>query len=69
MFRSLAPTAPVTSPALEQGAIEESNVQPVLEVTRMIDGERSFEFMTQFVQAESDRQQNAIQKLLPQGSA
>ncbi len=69
LFRSLAPTAPVTSPALEQGAIEESNVQPVLEVTRMIDGERSFEFMTQFVQAESDRQQNAIQKLLPQGSA
>ena len=44
-------------------------MQPVLEVTRMIDGERSFEFMTQFVQAESDRQQNAIQKLLPQGSA
>ena len=69
LFRSLAPTAPVTSPALEQGAIEEFNVQPVLEVTRMIDGERSFEFMTQFVQAESDRQQNAIQKLLPQGSA
>ena len=69
LFRSLAPTAPVASPALEQGAIEESNVQPVLEVTRMIDGERSFEFMTQFVQAESDRQQSAIQKLLPQGSA
>ena len=55
--------------AIEQGAVEESNVQPVLEVTRMIDGERQFEFMTQLVQAESDRQQNAIEKLLPQQSA
>ncbi len=44
-------------------------MQPVLEVTRMIDGERQFEFMTQLVQAESDRQQNAIDKLLPQQSA
>lgn len=69
LFRSGSTTAPVASPALEQGAIEESNVQPVLEVTRMIDGERQFEFMAQFVQAKSDRQQNAIDKLLPQQSA
>lgn len=69
LFRSLAPTAPVAAPGIEQGAVEESNVQPVLEVTRMIDGERTFEFMTQFVQAESDRQQGAIDKLLPQQSA
>ena len=69
MFRSDSPTAPVASPGLEQGAMEESNVQPVLEVTRMIDGERSFEFATQMLQAESDRQQNAIQKILPQGSS
>jgi len=69
LFRSDSPTAPVASPALEQGAIEESNVVPVLEVTRMIDSERSFEFTTQMLQAESDRHQNAIQKLLPQGAS
>lgn len=69
LFLSGSTTAPVASPELEQGAIEESNVQPVLEVTRMIDGERQFEFMAQFVQAESDRQQNSIDKLLPQQSA
>ena len=69
LFRSDSPTTPVASPALEQGAVEDSNVQPVLEVTRMIDGERSFEFTTQMLQAESDRQQNAIQKILPQGSS
>ena len=57
-------TAPVTSPGLVQGSIEDSNVQPVLEMTRMIDGERQFQFMTQFIQAESDREQSAIDKLL-----
>lgn len=69
LFRSDSPTAPVASPAIEEGAVEESNVQPITEVTRMIDGQRTFEFMAQFVQAESDRQQNAIEKLLPQQSA
>ena len=68
LFRSGSTTAPVAAPALEQGAIEESNVQPVMEVTRMMDGQRQFEFLSQFVQAESDRQQNSIEKLLPQQS-
>ena len=69
LFLSGSTTTPVASPALEQGAIEESNVQPVLEMTRMMDGQRQFEFLAQFVQAESDRQQNSIDKLLPQQSA
>ena len=49
-----------------QGAIEDSNVQPVLEMTRMMDGLRQFQFVSQFIQAEGDRQQAAIDKLLPQ---
>ena len=69
LFLSGSTTTPVASPVLEQGAIEESNVQPVLEMTRMMDGQRQFEFLAQFVQAESDRQQNSIDKLLPQQSA
>jgi flagellar basal-body rod protein FlgF len=68
LFRATASTAAVASPALVQGAIEDSNVQPVLETTRMMDNLRQFQFMTQFIQAESDRQQSAIDKLLPQGS-
>jgi flagellar basal-body rod protein FlgF len=48
--------------------MEESNVQPVLEVTRMLDNERQFQFVTQFVQAEGDRQQSTIDKLLPPGA-
>ena len=66
LFRADSPTAPVTSPGMVQGAIEDSNVQPVLEMTRMMDGLRQFQFVSQFIQAEADRQQSAIDKLLPQ---
>lgn len=59
------PTTPVTQPGLVQGAVEDSNVEPVLELTRMISTQRQFQFATQLVQAESDRQQSAIQKILP----
>ena len=67
-FASDAATAAVANAGIVQGAIEESNVQPVLEVTRMMDNERQFQFVTQLVQAEGDRQQNSIDKLLPTGS-
>ena len=59
---------PVTAPGLVQGAVEGSNVQPVLEVTRMMDNERQFQFVTQLVQAEGDREQQTIDKLLPTGA-
>jgi flagellar basal-body rod protein FlgF len=67
-FVSGATTAPVTSPGIVQGAVEGSNVQPVMEVTRMMDDVRQFQFVTQLVQAEGDRQQSTIDKLLPTGS-
>jgi flagellar basal-body rod protein FlgF len=66
LFSSGSPTAPVTSPGLVQGSMEDSNVQPMLEMTRMMDGLRQFQFVTQLIQAENDRQQSAIDKLLPQ---
>ena len=66
LFRANSPTAPVAAPGIVQGTVEASNVQPVLEVTRMMDGERQFQFIVQFIQAESDRQQSVIDRLLPQ---
>jgi flagellar basal-body rod protein FlgF len=68
LIRANAPTAAIVSPSLVQGAVEDSNVQPVLETTRMMNDLRQFQFMTQFIQAEADRQQSAIDKLLPQGA-
>jgi flagellar basal-body rod protein FlgF len=68
LFQSGSTTAGVPAPGIVQGAVEGSDVQPVTEMTRMMDGLRQFQFVSQFVQAESDRQQSAIDKLLPQGS-
>jgi flagellar basal-body rod protein FlgF len=68
LFRADGPTAPVTSPGVVQGAVEGSNVQPVLETTRMMDGMRQFQFVSALIQAEDDRQQASIDKLLPQGT-
>ena len=53
----------MAQPQVVQGAIESSNVQPITEMTRMMQMEREFQFMTQFVQSEGDRQQSAIDTL------
>lgn len=57
-------TKSIASPRVVQGAIEESNVQPTMELTHMMNDVREFQFVTQFVQAEADRQQGAIDKIL-----
>ena len=63
LLRADSPTAAVAAPRLVQGAVEESNVQPVLEMSRMMTGLREFQFVSQFVQSEADRQQSAIDKI------
>ncbi len=64
LLRADTPTQPVAQPAIVQGAIEGSNVQPVTEMVRMMKEMREFQFTTQFVQSESDRAQKAIDTLL-----
>jgi flagellar basal-body rod protein FlgF len=64
LFTAGGPTVPVTNPKIIQGAVEDSNVQPVLELTRMMNELREFQFTTQFLQGESDLTSAAIQKLL-----
>jgi flagellar basal-body rod protein FlgF len=64
LARADTPTAPVAAPKIVQGAVEESNVQPIVEMTRMMTGLREFQFVSQFVQGESDRQQSTIDKML-----
>ncbi len=62
-LRADSDTASVPTPKLVQGAVEDSNVQPILETTRMMDDLRSFQFTSEFVQAEADRMQSAIDKI------
>ena len=62
-LRADVPTEAVKLPQVVQGAVEDSNVQAVVETTRMMSDLRSFQFTTQFIQAESDRMQTTIDKI------
>ncbi len=63
LFRADVATAPVATPKLVQGAVEDSNVAPIAELTRMLTVQREFEFTTQYVEAEGSRHQTAIDKI------
>ncbi|MFL1462816.1 flagellar basal-body rod protein FlgF [Roseococcus sp. DSY-14] len=54
----------VARPAVLQGSLEGSNVQAVMEMTRMMEELREFQMATQFVEREGERQQAAIDRLL-----
>jgi flagellar basal-body rod protein FlgF len=64
LFRADTPTTQAAKPAIAQGVIEGSNVPPVLEITRMMNDLRDYQFTTQLVQAEDDRIQSTIDKTL-----
>jgi flagellar basal-body rod protein FlgF len=55
---------PVERPRLTQGAVEGSNVQPVLEMTRMIAETREFQLVTNFVEKENERLSGAVDRIL-----
>jgi flagellar basal-body rod protein FlgF len=56
-------TTPAANPGLVQGSVEDSNVQPMMEMVRMMNDLREFQYVTQMVEAENQRQQSAIDKL------
>lgn len=54
---------PVQNTRVMQGLLEGSNVQPVLEMTRMIDVLRSYQNTQRILQSEHDRERGMIQRL------
>ena len=54
---------PVTTVAVQQGAIEKSNVAGVIEMTRMIDATRTYASISQLLQNQGDLRRSAIDKL------
>lgn len=64
LLRADTPTSLIAKPEVVQGVVEESNVPPVLEVTRMMNDLRDYQFTTQLIQAEDDRIQSTIEKTL-----
>ena len=54
---------PVENPKIAQGAIEGSNVQPVVEMTQMMDVARAYQSTQRMIDSEHERIRNALQKL------
>jgi len=54
---------PATNSMLQQGMIESSNVEPIVEMTKMIDLQRSYDASNNLIQADDDRQEKSIQTL------
>jgi len=54
---------PVDSPQITQGALEESNVQPVLEISHMLDVLRAYQTTASLTQSQQELERNAIDKL------
>lgn len=64
LFASEEAPAPVERPNVVQGAIEGSNVSPVIEMVRLTAELREFQFATQFAEREGERLSGAVERIL-----
>jgi flagellar basal-body rod protein FlgF len=58
------PPEAVARPGVVQGAVEGSNVRPVLELTRLTDEMRHFQFIAQMAEREGERLGTAVERIL-----
>lgn len=63
LYRTSAAPAPATDVTMIQGSIERANVQPVLEITRMIEIMRLYQNNQNLIQMEHERQKRVIEML------
>lgn len=63
LYRATKEPETTTPSKLVQGAIEQSNVKGIEEMTRMIDVSRSYEIVSRLLEKENQRQVDAIERL------
>jgi flagellar basal-body rod protein FlgF len=64
LFASPDPPEAVERPGLVQGAVEGSNVRPVIELTRLTAEMREFQFAALFAEREGERLHTAVERIL-----
>ena len=57
------PASPSTNSKVVQGALEKSNVRPIIEMSRMIEISRSYAMIANLIQSRGDLDKTAIQQL------
>ena len=63
LFATEAAPTPVESPRVQQGMLEGSNVQPVVEMSRLIEVQRTYEGVRNFLEKEDERMRRMIKDL------
>jgi flagellar basal-body rod protein FlgF len=64
LFAADDPPRAVDQPGLVQGAVEGSNVRPILEMTRLTAELREFQLAAQFIEREGERLSSAVERIL-----
>ncbi len=65
MFSTNEAPVQVAQPAIVQRMLEQSNVQPIKELTTMIWVQRSYESMQRFIDGEHERMKRAVNSIIP----
>lgn len=60
---------PVEQPKVVQGALEGSNISPILEMTRLTAEMREFQYASMFTEREGERITNAVERLMRRRSS
>ncbi len=63
LYVSAQQPVPAADAAVVQGMVEESNVQPILEITRMIETVRAYQSTQRLIETEHDLQRESIRRL------
>jgi flagellar basal-body rod protein FlgF len=61
LFASAEPPQEIARPHLEQGMLERSNVEPILEMERMIRVQRAYDSVSNLIRREDERMQQMLQ--------
>jgi len=63
VYAATEPPQPIANAKVDQGMIEDSNVQPIVEMANMIELLRNFEATQRLLESDHDRQRKAIDRL------
>ena len=64
LFRSEKGVEPIVNPRVLQGFLEGSNVNPVMQIARMVEVQRAYEMGQSFLDAEDQRLRDSINVLI-----
>ncbi len=63
LFSSEEPPTPIKNPGVIQGMLEGSNIKPIIEMSRLIETQRAYEGVRNFIDREDERLKSMVKEL------